>query len=76
MKENKTTLYAIYKNGEHMGNERGKSIKEAIKKYLIASSYETFLNDKEFIFQYSGKKALLNTQYVSMLKKEEAKKNS
>jgi hypothetical protein len=43
MKELK--LFAIYKNGEHKGNERGFSIEDTIKKYLIASSFETLLND-------------------------------
>ncbi len=47
-------LFAIYKNGEHLGNERGFSTEDAIKKYLIASSFETLLDDPEFVSQYSS----------------------
>jgi hypothetical protein len=54
----KLKLYAIYKNGEHKGNERGFSIEDAIKKYLIASSFETLLADFEFVSQYSGSLAI------------------
>ena len=52
MKELK--LFAIYKNGEHKGNERGFSIEDTIKKYLIASSFETLLNDIGLLSQYAG----------------------
>ena len=56
-------LYAIYKNGEHKGNERGVSISDAIKKYIIASLFEDFLNDNEFTSQYSGKIAVDGIHY-------------
>lgn len=62
MKELK--LFAIYKNGEHKGNERGFSIEDAIKKYLIASSFETLLNDFEFVAQYTGSPAVENIHFI------------
>ena len=58
MKNKEKTLFAIYKNGNHLGNERGKDIDDAIKKYLIASLYEDSLNNIEFVSQYSGKIAI------------------
>jgi len=56
---NKTqTLFAIYKKGIHLGNEKGVNENAAIKKYLIAASYDELLNDKDFVSLYSGKKAI------------------
>lgn len=63
MKQNKGKLYAIYKNGEHKGNERGKSKNEAIKAYIIASDLGHFLNDENFIRQYSAKIAINGVHY-------------
>jgi hypothetical protein len=61
MKELK--LFAIYKNGEHKGNEKGISIDDAIKNYLIASSFESLLNDSEFIAKYTGTLAIENLHF-------------
>ncbi len=47
------TLFAIYKNGTHKGNERALTGEEAIKKYIIASDFAYFLDDPEFVKQYS-----------------------
>ena len=67
MKNNKKNillpLYAIYKNGGHLGNERAASEDEAIKNYLIASELEYFLNDKEFVSKYFAKPAIKNIHY-------------
>ena len=60
----KLKLFAIYKNGEYKGNERGYSIKDAIKKYLIASCFEKLLNDFEFVAQYSGSLIVENMPFV------------
>jgi hypothetical protein len=60
-------LFAIYKNGEHKGNERGFSFDDAIKKYLIASSYETLLDDFEFVSQYSGSLAIENVHFTKSI---------
>jgi hypothetical protein len=57
-------LFAIYKNGEHKGNERGFSIEDAIKKYLIASSFETLLGDFKFVTQYTGILAVENVHFT------------
>lgn len=54
MKNKDKILFAIYKNGNHLGNEKGKNKMDAIKKYLIASSYKESLNDIEFLSQYSA----------------------
>lgn len=54
----KKELFAIYKNGEHKGNERASNKQEAIKKYIIASNFSEFLSDENFIKQYSAKKAI------------------
>ena len=62
MKELK--LFAIYKNGEHKGNQRGFSIQDAIKKYLIASSFKTLLDDFEFVTQYTGSLAVENIHFT------------
>ena len=56
-------LFAIYKNGEHIGNERGSSKEDAIKKYLVASSFETLLDDFEFVAQYTGILAVENVHF-------------
>ena len=61
MKELK--LFAIYKNGEHKGNERGISREDAIKKYLIASSFGTLLDDFEFVAQYTSILAVENVHF-------------
>ena len=62
----KLKLFAIYKNGEHKGNEKGFSIEDSIKKYLIASSFVTFLNDVGFISQYSGFLAVENLHFTKL----------
>ncbi len=64
MKNKEKKLYAIYKNGIHMGNERGNGIEEAIKKYIIASQFECFLEDKKFVSQYGGRIAIRSIHYL------------
>lgn len=63
MKTTKQELFAIYKNGEHKGNERASNKQDAVKKYLIASDFSELLNDMEFINQYSAKKAINGVHY-------------
>jgi hypothetical protein len=60
----KLKLFAIYKNGEHKGNERGISIEDAIKKYLINSSFGTLLDDYEFVAQYTSVLAVKNVHFA------------
>ena len=64
MKIKEKTLFAIFKNENHLGNEKGKDIDEAIKKYLIASEYKNSLNDIEFVSQYSGKIAIKGIHFL------------
>lgn len=42
-------LYAIFKNKNHVGNQKGATSEEAIKNYIIESMLEEFVNDKEFL---------------------------
>lgn len=51
-------MYAIYKNGEHKGNERGESKNEAIKSYIVASDFAEFLENESFVNQYSAEIAV------------------
>ncbi|PQJ72222.1 hypothetical protein [Polaribacter butkevichii] len=60
----KDTLFAIYKKGVHLGNELGENKNDAIRKYLIASLYEIFLKDLEFVSLYSAKKAVKRTHFL------------
>jgi hypothetical protein len=64
MKKETQTLFAIYKNDIHLGNEKGENINAAIKKYLIAALFEESLNDKEFVSLYSGKKAIQGIHFL------------
>ena len=64
MKNKKNSLFAIFKDGYHVGNERGEHVTDAIRKYLIASLYEDFLDDKEFISRYTGKVAVKNIHFI------------
>jgi len=57
------TLYAIYKKGKHLGNERGKDENDAIKKYVIAALFNELSNDLEFVSLYQAKIALKNIHY-------------
>lgn len=63
MKKTEKTLFAIYKNGNHIGNERAKSKDEALKRYLISSNYSELLNDKEFLSNYSLSNATKGIHY-------------
>lgn len=63
MKKEKTKLFAIYKNNHHLGNEAGENVCDAIKKYIKASLFTSFLDDEEFMAQYSGKIAVKNIHY-------------
>lgn len=47
-------LFAIYKNGEHKGNQKGIDEIEAINKYVIDSQLDHFLKDEQFIKQYKA----------------------
>lgn len=54
MKTIEKKLYAIYKNKNHMGNERADSKSNAIKAYLIAADLEHFICNIELTNQYSA----------------------
>lgn len=63
MKNKEKILFAIFKNGEHKGNERGIDEKEAIKNYVIASKFGSFINDAEFMSKYSAIVAVENVHF-------------
>jgi hypothetical protein len=64
MKNKKNPLFAIYKNGNHLGNERGENIADAIKNYLVAALFEDSIDDIEFVSLYSGKVAIKNIHFL------------
>ena len=67
MKIKKLELFAIYKNGEHKGNQRGSDEIEAVNRYVIDSLFEDYLTDKEFMKQYS---AIIALDHIHFLKSE------
>lgn len=64
MKNRKQTLFTIYKNGNHLGNEKGDNINTAIKKYLIAAWFEEFVNNEDYVSIYSGEKAMIGIHFL------------
>lgn len=64
MKIKNNRLFAIFKNGIHLGNENGKDIDDAIRRYIIASLLEYFLDDEQFMSLYSGSLAIKNIHYL------------
>lgn len=51
-------LFAIFKNKNHVGNQKGAISEEAIKNYIIESMLEEFINNKKFLAKYSAIKAI------------------
>lgn len=47
-------FYAIFKNGEHKGNIRSKTDKNAIINYIINSGLKSCIDDLEFISKYKA----------------------
>lgn len=60
-------LYAIYKNGKFMGNEREISASDAINRYVVASLFEEFLDEEKFMSRYSAKLAIKGVHYDEMV---------
>jgi hypothetical protein len=57
-------LYAIYKNGIHLGNVRETSALKAINNYIMESGYpKDKLDDKKFIRKYKAITAEPDTHY-------------
>ena len=57
-------LFAIYKRGNHLGNQRGKNEKQAIDNYVIAAQFSGFLDDTEFMAIYSAVPAIEDIHYT------------
>ncbi|PVX48857.1 hypothetical protein C7377_1881 [Balneicella halophila] len=69
MTKSNSTLYAIFKDGKHLGNEKGKSKIEAIKNYLKSAGYDNLINDLEFINNYSSEKAINGVHHHLVIKR-------
>lgn len=63
MKNREIKLFAIFKKGTHLGNQKGKDADDAIKKYLIAAFYGDCSDDLDFLSLYRGKKAIKNIHF-------------
>ena len=63
MKTKYKELFAIFKSGKHLGNERGASPDEALRNYLRGAKLGEYLNDKEFIIQYTMVIAIKGVHY-------------
>ena len=59
-----SVLFAIYKNGEHIGNQRGINESDAIKNYIIQARFKNLLDDKKFVSKYSAIIAIEKTHYI------------
>lgn len=59
----KLTLFAIFKNGIHKGNQNSKSPNDAIKNYIIESILGDFIEDIEVVRQYSATLAIGGIHY-------------
>ncbi|UQD55791.1 hypothetical protein [Flavobacterium sp. K5-23] len=60
---NEKKLFAIYKKGEHMGNQKSIDEIEAIEIYVIDSQFESFLCDVKFMEQYKAVVAIENLHF-------------
>lgn len=63
-------LFAIFKNKNHVGNQKGATSEEAIKNYIIESMLEEFVNDKDFLAKYSAIKAINGIHHHFIANKE------
>ena len=57
-------LFAIYKNGSHLGNSRGQTAEDAVNTYLKEANYIYLLSDSEFVAQYIAKIAVKGVHYA------------
>ena len=62
-----SVLFAIYKNGEHIGNQRGINESDAIKNYIIQARFKNLLDDKKFVSKYSAIIAIEKTHYIKSM---------
>ncbi|WPR71902.1 hypothetical protein SLW70_01885 [Flavobacterium sp. NG2] len=61
--KNKKKLFAIYKNGEYLGNQKGFDEIEAIKIYIVESHLESFLDDELFLKHYKAVEAIQDKHF-------------
>lgn len=68
----KLTLYAIFKNQIHVGNQPWIFPDDAIKNYIIESMLGDFVEDATFVKQYSSTLAIKGVHYnLSQSKKHD-----
>lgn len=60
---NNKRIFAIYKKGIHLGNEKATEKTEAVTKYIIAANYKNLLGDNEFTSLYTAKIAVKGVHY-------------
>ena len=65
MKHEGKIIYAIFKNGFHLGNQYGFTKEDAIRAYLIRCQFAFFLTDREFVSQYDAIIAKRNIHFQS-----------
>ncbi len=58
-----SVLFAIYKLGEHVGNERGTSEEEALNNYFIAAGLEPTMVSRELRSWFSVRIAIEGLHY-------------
>ena len=64
MIQNEELIFAIYKSGNHLGNEKARSKESAIHKYLVAASFKNSMHDKEFTSLYTAKTVEKGIHYL------------
>ena len=57
-------LFAIYKNGSHLGNSNGETAADAVNTYLKQANYIYLLSDSEFVSLYIAKIAVKGVHYA------------
>ncbi len=60
---NKKKIFAIYKKGIHLGNEKGNEEIEAINNYITSAYVKEFIDDKEFTSLYTATIAVKGFHY-------------
>lgn len=68
MKKQELKLFAIYKNGEHLGNEKATNKKTAVKKYIINAGFKLLINDEAFVSKYTAIVAIEEIHFYKLNK--------
>lgn len=63
MKHEGKLIFAIYKDGNHISNQYGFTKDDAIKEYLIASNYNSFVTDNSMLLKFDAIVAKKNEHF-------------